>query len=231
MWTTQMKSETLPDRLLEQISHRPEMEEPGPDKAIRAGSRFRDRIFKRLVFPTLGIGAAAAAVLTVFLLMPGEIPQSLIAPSAVSWEKAPNPKAFDASRYRTAVVIALKGFPTRWPQSRIDSLYQSLAPTMELSQRFDILPPERVAKTILKGRKELRTKQDMVALLQKKLDVKRVAVVVVSPAQDQMKIQGEFIDTQGCISLNRTREQLVAKKDLDSRIKQMVAELMTSQAK
>ncbi len=194
-------------------------------------ARFRDRIFKRFMFPTLGIATAAAAILVVFLLVPGEIPQSLVAPSAVTWEEVPKPKAFQTSRYRTAILIALKGFPTRWSQPRVDELYRTLIPSIELSQRFDILPPGLVSGTILKGRKGIRTKEDMLALLRKDLDVKRVAVVVVSPAQDQLKIQGELIDTQGPVSLSKTKPKLVAKKNLDTQIKQMVTDLMISKGR
>ncbi len=231
MWASQMKSESIPDHLLAQINDSSSEEELGKDQTYSPRFTFKKRFFKRLVVPSLSIGAAAAAVLVVFLLMPQEIPQSIIAPSAVTWENAPKPKAFQASRYRTAIVIALKGFPTPWPQSRVDSLYRALTPTLELSRRFDILQPEVVSEAIQSGKGALRTEQDMTALLRKKLGVKRVAVIVVSPVQDQLEIQGEWIDTEGGVTLKQTRTKLATLKDLDSRIKQMVTELMSSEGR
>ncbi|MDQ7785518.1 MAG: zf-HC2 domain-containing protein [Desulfomonilaceae bacterium] len=232
VWAAQPKSLILPDHLLRRIAKG--SRETISAAAVTKGPRLFSsrRIFKRFMFPALGVGAAAAAAVLMFVLvMPGEIPQSVIAPGSVTWETVPKPKALQDSRYRTAVVVALKGFPTKWPQSRVDSLYRALAPTMELSQRFEILPPELVSETIREERTRLRTKHDMVTLLRKKLDVERVAIVVVSPDRDQMKIQGELIDTRGNVSLHRTGEKPVAKEDLNVHMKRMVTDLMISKGR
>lgn len=225
-WSSQCQLDELPNELWVQIRNRldrPESQPAGPEPLF---SQFRAKFFKRFMLPSLAAGAAAAAILMAVLLLPQEIPQSVIATSSISWEKAPTPKAIPGSRARTAVVIALRDFPSRWSQEEVDSLYQSLAPGMQHYQRFDILSPELVSEALHKKREGLRSTEDVTSILRKTLEVDQALIVAISQTRNGMRVSVELKDATSHETIRKAQKEGIVPKYLESVIGKLVSEVL-----
>lgn len=227
VWTSERGKETLPPNLwvkLKDRFHEPAQTTPGSQAQVRV---LKPRFLRRFMFPSLALGAAAAAILVVFLMLPREIPQSAIATSSVSWQGTPKPKALPRSRHRTALIISLRGFPTRWPEQRIDTLYRAIRPGMDVYESFDLISPQRVTEAVHESGQPLRNTRDVVTLLGHELNVSRVAVVSIRSADGGLTVQGNLVDATSGTSLERVPETRVSTGDVESAVAQVASDLLT----
>jgi hypothetical protein len=178
--------------------------------------------------PALAAGAIAAAVLMAVLLYPSEIPQSLMAPTSVTWEGTPRPKSFEPSANRLAMLIAFKGFDRPVPQAEVDALYQALAPTMELYERFQILPPKVVKDAVQKGRSALRDRTELLDRLKKRLNISYAVMVTITSRAGHAEIQVELVDTEGGKVKAEKTEANVSEKELERAVRQSALSVMLS---
>ena len=120
-WSSRAGDEILPRHLWKTMRDRlPTSGEP-IRPATSATSGLKSRFLRHFMFPSLALGAAAAAIMAVFLLLPHEISQSVVAPGSIVWENIPKPKALSGARHRAAVLISLTGFSSRWPEQQVNA--------------------------------------------------------------------------------------------------------------
>lgn len=161
------------------------------------------RFFRRPVFGAL---AAAAAVLVIFLLYPREVSQYPIAFSPVTWESTPKPKAFAASMPRVAFVVAVNECDRPLTQNSLDSVYEALAPSMELYERFQIVSPAMVRNGLRKLASGIDSRARLLEGLRTQLDVSLACLVTIECKGDRMKLQADLVDTaSGAVRTAGTR--------------------------
>jgi anti-sigma factor RsiW len=225
-WSSEHQSVELPNHLWVQIRNRFGKRESQPTEPEPLSSKLRTRLFKRLMFSSVAVGAAAAAILVVVLLVPREIPQSTIVTSSISWEQAPKPKGVSGSRSRIAVIIALRGFPNRWSQKEVDSLYQSIAPDMDQSQRFDMLSPQLVSEALQEEAGRLRSTEDVTSILRQNLSVDQALSVTVSQTRNGMAVSVDLKDAQSHETIKQAHAERIVPKYLETRIRKLVSEVL-----
>jgi len=213
-------AEEMPSDLLNKITVRLQH----PEQATGPLHRWRSGLvegFSRLFrVPALAAGAVAAAVLLVVILYPHEMPQSVVALSSVTWDGTPRPKSFDQSRKRVAILVALKGFDSPMTQQRIDSFYESLAPTMELYERFSVISPGVIRETVSKGWARAQDRSDLLAGIKGSLDVSEVVFVTVEAGTEGASVVTELIDTTLGIIMAQGTLKGVSDADLERTIRQ-----------
>jgi hypothetical protein len=167
-----------------------------------------------------------AAVLLVVVLYPRDIPQSLVALSPVTWEGTPRPKPFDLSRKRVGFLLAFKEFDHPVSQERIDALYESLAPTMDLHERFSVVSPGELKDILQRRWGKLSDTRDLVDRLRGPSGVSAVISVTVEEVPGGADVVTELIDTAGGNIVARKTERRLSDADLPHRIRQSAFALL-----
>jgi hypothetical protein len=176
--------------------------------------------------PAWAVGMAAVAVVLVVILYPREIPQQLIATSAVTWEDVAKPKAFQPGAKRTAIIMSLKDFQPPLSQKRIDSLYTAIAPTMELYERYQIITPATVRDAVKKGAIDPSDRSATLDGLREKMGVTVAVFVTVKSRAEASSIEAELVDAKTGNVIKKLSEPMVADKDLESGIRHAVFNLL-----
>jgi hypothetical protein len=197
-------AEAIPSAVLEKIrGGRPRSTEI----RLRGPARWWDVLHRFFRRPVFGAAAAAVAVaLVVFALFPREVSQYPMALSSVAWESTPKPKAFAPSMPRVAVVLAVRQCSTPLPQRTLDSLYEGLAPTMDLYERFQILSPAMVRNALRKVSGPIDSRERLLEDLRSRMDVSLACLVTIECKGEQFNVQAEVVDTtSGAVRASRTQ--------------------------
>lgn len=178
--------------------------------------------------PALAAGAAIAALFLVVVLYPRDIPQSVATLSPVTWEGVPKPKSFDQSRKRVAVLLAFEGFDPPIIQEKIDSLYESLAPTMEMYERFSVVSPAEVKEAASKGWGIPSDRQALLDRLRGSLGVSQVIFVRAEAAAGKTNVVTELVDAADGTVMTRKSYTGVSDSELEQTIKQSAFQAFSS---
>jgi len=176
--------------------------------------------------PAWAIGAATVAVLLVVILYPREIPQQMIAMSSVSWENVAKPKAFHPEAQRAAIILALRDFPASLSKTRVDALYTAVAPSMEVYERYRVVPPASVSEAVRKGAIDPSDRNTMLSGLREGMGVALAVFVTVRSRAEVTSIEAELVDTKNGDVIKKIAEPSVADKDLESGIRKAVLNLL-----
>lgn len=201
-------------------------EHPGNEQNSRIGTEESEGLWQRLMrLPAFSAAAAAAvaAVLLVVFLFPRDHGDLSVGLSSATWEAAPRPKtAVGGERKPVALVILFKDFPKTMPQKEIDALYQALEPTMELNERYRIVPPADLSRALAGVGKARPGKKEIVESLKHRLDISTVVLLTISPLADNFAIEADLVDATLVNSVQRQTAQGVKRSDLGARLKQEV---------
>lgn len=175
--------------------------------------------------PMFAAGAVAAAILLVVVLYPRDFTIPNVGLSAVTWEGVPKPKAL---RTRAAFIMTFKDFADPLPQKRIDEIYQALKPDMDLSQRFEIIPPAELKAAAKSGEIMIDPQRlgETLESLNKKLNVSRVAMFTLEPSDGKYSAKVQLMDATSGTTLNEKTESAIAENQLSDKIREMVLGIM-----
>lgn len=225
--------EPMPAELLAQVKARleasPVAEPVEAEKKISLA--LWEWILENFRRPALGVAAAAAAILIVVLIYPREAMEPMVGLSAAAWENVPRPKiGVESTRERAAVLLFFKGFRQPLSKSQVDSLYQALEPSIEVSQRFDVIPPAVLTQAIRSGEVDPFDRKKLIEGLDDKLEVARVALVTIEPANRGFDVKCDLMRTSDGLGLKKGIVRGVNEADLASTVRRTVWELMLGSA-
>lgn len=190
---------------------------------------FAERIRNWFRVPAFAAGAAAAAILLVVVLYPRDFTIPDMGLSSVAWEGVPKPKAI---RDRAAFLVTFKGLAEPLAQKQIDEIFQALKPDMELSERFDVIPPAELRAAAKSGEVLLDPKQlkESVESLNKKLNASRVASITLTlePSDENYSVRVELWDAANGARLSEKTAYLIPENLLPDKIREMVFSIMQS---
>ncbi|HTY21736.1 MAG TPA: zf-HC2 domain-containing protein [Desulfomonilaceae bacterium] len=176
--------------------------------------------------PTWAVGAVTVAILLVIIFYPWEVPQSTIALSSVTWEGVPKPKVVQPVTKRVAIIVALKNFQPPLSRAKINALYEAVAPTMDIYERYDVLTPFVVSEAVKKGLIDTSGRAKMLHDLRSSLDCAWAILVTAVAGPDGIGFEAEFIDAAtGMIQEKRAASRL-SEADLGPAIHKAVTELL-----
>lgn len=223
------RDEVMPEALWQQVKERlPESakRDPRPDSPETTSWGLQELVSRWFKIPALA-AAAVAAVVLVFVFYPTDTTGPFIGMSSVSWENAPRPKAGPAlSRERAAFLLVFNDPRKVFSQKEIDTLYQALAPSMELSERWQILTPAEVASALREQSSRPSYGQESILRLLRALKVDRVAVVTVTPSAAAFSVRGQLLDGRSGHTLKASKDEVVSQEGLADRIRDIADGLM-----
>jgi len=144
----------------------------------------------RMMIPAL----IAAAVLVIFLYKP-IVPNNMVGFTSVAWEKVPQPKDGGHGERRDLVyVILYDRFKEAVPQRKIDALYLSLAPSIEVVNRYRVVPPAHVSDVIKKRAAEVSTTSDVCRILAEKWGNGLAVIFTITPSTAGVFVDARLLD-------------------------------------
>jgi len=176
--------------------------------------------------PTWAIGAATVVVLLAIMLYQREVPQSVIALSSVSWENVPKPKTFQSVPKRTAIIILLKDFHPAVDQPAIDALYEAVAPSMDVYERYYVVPPALIRDLVRKGLVDPSNRMKMLRQLKDHLDLTSIVDVTAVSGAGGIAFDAELIDVSTGTILGKKTESKLTQNDLGPEIRQTALQLL-----
>lgn len=234
-YTVSTAAEVMPADLLALVKKR--LEQLPVDKTMETERKKRpfiswDRILDYFRHPALGVAAAVAVILVVVLIYPREPMESMVGLSAVAWENVPRPKSgVESARKRSAVLILFKNFKEPLSRDQVDSLYQALEPPMEVTERFDVIPPAVLTKAIKRGEVDPFKRKKLLEDLDDKLNVEDLALVTIEPASRGFDVRCDLIRTVDGTGVKKRIVRGVIEGDLASTLHKMVWELTLDSGK
>jgi hypothetical protein len=228
-----VRTETSPERMPVQLWER--LQErlgttaaPRPFAPVETRPSFAERFQQWLRMPMFAAGAVAAAILLVVVLYPRDFTIPNVGLSSVTWEGVPKPKAL---RMRAAFIMTFKDLAEPLPQKRIDEIYRALKPDMELSQRFDMVPPAELRAAAKSGDIVIDPQRFAETLdsLNKKLNVSRVAMLTLEPSNGKYTVKAQLVDAASGATLSERKESAVSENLLPEKIREMIFNMMPSQ--
>lgn len=218
---TEPASEKMPTQLWERVQDRLGATNATPisppdESAPGLVERFR----QWLSIPTFAAGAVAAAILLVVIFYPRDVTVPGMGLSSVTWEGVPKPKAVLP---RAAFIMTFKGQTEPLRQARVDDIYRALKPDMELSERFQVISPAEIRAAAKSGDVLLdpQRPRETVESLNKKLNVSRVAVLLVEPSDGKFTVKIELMDASSGAVLNQRLESAIPDNQLPEKIREM----------
>ena len=209
--------------LWQQVKGRLPETTPIPSRKIdrpREHPSLRDRLFGWFGTPAVA-AAAVAVVLLVIFFYPSELPKQMFGFSSVAWEGAPRPKAGpEVLRKSAAYVIVFKNLKTAFSQSQIDALYQALQPNIELSERYRILTPADVRKSLAARGVRASDGKERPEKIGKDLGVETVLMFSITPKQDKFTVEAQLLDTATGARLSEKTVDAVALSELPARLRE-----------
>ena len=151
------------------------------------------KLYRLYRFPVLAAGLAAA-ILALVVFLPAPTFQTGLVLSSDTWENVPTPKAFNPGMKRAAMVVLVKDSGQEPSQKKIDSLYEALAPTMELYERFRILSPAQLRDAIGKRRYRNDSVTEIVDRLHQELHVSTVVLITIRQKKKRATVDLELVD-------------------------------------
>ncbi len=198
--------------------------------ADRPGDRlsgYLDRFRSLFNVPTMALGVAVAAVLVVVLVYPGDETAPMIGLSSVEW-KSPRarPKSLFAQEQPCAsMVIMLKG-PRRPSKEIVDSLYRKLAPTREMSKKYQFRSPAEVKKVITENKIDPADREAIVRALHRDLGVAAALIITIAGKGDRFHIEHALVNPKTGTTQKRTDQADIAEGDLTASVAQPAVTLL-----
>jgi hypothetical protein len=224
-YTVSTDQETMPPQLWSQVKDRLERI-PGTEKIDKQEKRSFDIwswILGRFRWPAVGVAAAAAAILVMVSIFPREAMEPMVGLSTVTWEKVPKPKTgVESSREKLAVLIFFKHFKEPMSKKKVDLLYESLAPSIEVNERYDVVPPVVLTGSIKNGEINPFDRKALLQDLRTKFNAKTVALVIIEPAERGFDVKCDLVQVPDGTVLKDKIARGVAQADLDSTVREAV---------
>jgi hypothetical protein len=223
---TEASPETMPQAVWKQLQERFEIKDVQHRAVpVQTEPGFAERLRDWFRLPMLTAGAVAATILLVVVLYPREFTIPNVGLSTVTWEGVPKPKAI---RTRAAFLVTFKDIREPLPQKQIDEIYRALKPDMDLSQKFEIIPPAELRTAAKSGDVVINSQRirETAESLHKKLDISRVAVITLEPSDGKYSANVQLMDAASGAALNQKTESAVPETQLPERIREMVLGLM-----
>lgn len=212
-WKSEASNEQLPKELWGRLKQALSQDR---NKQIRLQTKpagFIERLRAMFDVPTWAIGAATVVVLLAIILYPREVPQSVIALSSVTWGNVPKPKTFQAVPKRTAIIILLKDFHPAVDQPAIDALYEAVAPSMDIYERYYVVPPDLIRDLVGKGLVDPSNRTIMLRKLKDHLDLTSIVNISAVSRAEGIAFEAELIDVStGTILGKKTESKLTRKR-------------------
>lgn len=219
--------EIMPPQLWSQVKERLERI-PGTERIDKEEKRPFDIwswILGRFRWPAVGVAAAAAAILVMVSIYPREAMEPMVGLSAVTWENVPKPKTgIESSRERTAVLIFFRHLKEPMSKKKVDSLYESLAPSIEVNERYAVIPPAVLTESIRNGEINPFDRKALLQDLRTKFNAKTVAFVTIEPAERGFDVKCDLVQVSDGAVLKDKIARGVAQADLDSTVRETVWE-------
>jgi hypothetical protein len=217
-WKMALPEEPMPAELWNRLSERLPRSVPRQvlPRTPRWGEIFLQNLVRWWKAPAMAVGVAAAVLVLVVTFYPRDTTQPMIALSSLSWEGIPKPKSIHEN---AAFVVFFKDFKDPVPQKQIDSLYEALKPSMDLNERYGIVPPAEVSEAVKSGQVPSNNSAAMIEGLRKNLNVSRVLIVTVFPSADKLSARIEFIDTNSGKTLQTKTEEKIEQSELPARVR------------
>ncbi len=226
-WKSEASKEHLPQELWDRLSKALSQDRK---KEIRIRARpvgFMERFRAIFDAQTWAIGAVTVvALLAVMLLYPREIPQYTVALSSTTWEGVSRPKTFQSVPNRTAIVIVLKDFHPAVDQAKIDDLYDAVAPTMDIYERYYVAPPGAIRDAVRKGLIDPADPTKLLRGLKDHLDLTSMVLVTAVSETEGITFEADLVDLSTGKILDKKTESKLAENDLGPKIRQAVLNLL-----
>jgi len=205
------------------------VDERGAPSGESAPAGFWQRLFGRPYLAPMAAAAAAAVILIVVMMEPADLIQPFPGVSSETWEGAPRPKTAEVpGRKRAAVLILFKDFAKAPPQKMTDALYKALEPTLEISERYQIISPAELKPIVRKMRFSADHAQASLAGLRRALGVSVAALVTVTASGDRYDVTAELVDTETGRSIERRQETSLPLEKLVPAVRDLTRSLMLS---
>jgi hypothetical protein len=216
---------TLPANLAQEVRKEYGQEAPARSETearLRVpGLRDRFSSFSRV--SAAAVALAAAAVLAVVLIYPRGEMAPMVGMSLVSWgredgEVLPKSPYATAKKPLVAMVLVFDGFPSQWPQARIDELYESLAPTPELEQAYDFVTPRDVSGVISGVTLTPDNRREVLDRLKNSLEVSETLFLEITRKDSSLELGGARVENLSGKTIQRIPAALVDETGLVSRL-------------
>jgi hypothetical protein len=215
-------AERMPAELWNRIQERVPKSREASRHDSGAVSRLIERLHGWFRFPTIAVGAAVAAILVVLVLYPGPFTQPGVGLTSVTWDDALKPKAFQ----KAAVLLLFKDFKPPMPQARVDSIYESLKPDMEVSARYSMVSPAVLSAAIKNREIDASDETRLLSGLHNKFNVSQAVLVDISRAGHAYDVRVNVMDTGSGKELHVTTLRDVPDIRLNERLREAVAGLL-----
>jgi hypothetical protein len=183
---------------------------------------FLNRFLERFRIPSVAVAAAAAAIVVAIMFYPHPMDQSGIGLSSVTWQVM-RPKALLP---RVAVVLMFKDFKEPVLQARIDSLYEFLKPSMEVSERFAPISPAELAQTVKKGKIDSSSTGNIAKTLGQQLDTAYVVLVQIRPSNNDFSISVQLADSSNGHVVDSETLSGISSGELNDKVRTSVFSLL-----
>jgi hypothetical protein len=130
------------------------------------------------------------------------------------------------SRPRLAVVMLFKGFPAPLPQHRIDALYQALAPTAGMTERFDFVSPSDLDRTFRNTPQVRDRTKRLCQIVRKHCGASRILTLTVVSKDGRLELEGVVRDTETGRTIRETKSENVSPEQLVSRLRALELALL-----
>ena len=225
-WKSEASKEHLPQELWSRVN---KTLSENRNREILTKERsigFMERLRSLFDAPAWALGAVAAAVLLAVFLYPRGAPPSLIALSSVTWENAPKPKVLQPASKRAAIIIVLKDFRPELSRIQIDKLYDEVTPTMDVYERYHVVPPAEISAAVRKGLIDPSNRTKMLRGLRDHLDLNMVALITVASKPEGINFEADLIDTVTGRTLDEKTGSEIAESDLGPEIRRSALNLL-----
>jgi hypothetical protein len=191
------------------VSEKPRTEE-------KATFCFIERLHQWFKSPAIAVGTAVAAILVVLVLYPRQPIEPGVGLSSVTWETALKPKTFQ----KAAVLLMLKNMKPPMSQTRIDSIYESLTPDMDVSARFGLVSPAVLSAAIKNREIDAAGEKNLLSGLHSKFNVSLAFLIDISRRGDAFDVRVNVMDAGS----GKTLQTAMFKDVPDSRLSEQVRE-------
>lgn len=209
-WKMAQSEEPMPAELWNRLRER--LPREAPKQVSPERPRWVQTIWESLArfwkAPAMAASAVAAVLLVaVVIFYPLRMAELRIAHS-VNWEGVPKAKSLQK---KAAFIILENDYKNPIFQKVIDSLYEGLAPTMELNELYGMVSPAEISEAIKSGTISARNKAALIKGLRDKLNVSSVIIITIFRSDAEHSVHIELVDTASGRTLN-TRTTKTDKK-------------------
>ncbi len=199
--------EKIPSHLLKQVTGR--HRKATPERDLEPTITIFDRISNFFRLPSIAIGTAIAVLLVVVFMLPqDESGQLGIGFSSVNWEGMMRPKTIQE---KAAFIVIFPKSDEKLSQKNVDSIYQALAPDMDMNERFHFVTPAAVSAAIKSKDVNIGNTRQLLTDLDKKLNVAYAAIISIDGKDESYSYKVELYNTQ---TGNRVKE--IARSNMSS---------------